>query len=39
MARVEGDFEKGSANGSVDALALILAAAHAWNKEQDPGLA
>jgi uridine phosphorylase len=39
MARVEGDFEKGSANGSVDALALVLAAARAWNKAQDPGLA
>jgi uridine phosphorylase len=30
MARVEGDFEKGHANGTVDALAVILAAARAW---------
>jgi hypothetical protein len=30
MAQTEGDFEKGEANGTVDALAVILAAAHAW---------
>lgn len=30
MARVEGDFEKGEADGSVDALAVISAAARAW---------
>lgn len=30
MARSEGDFEKGEADGSVDALAVILAAARAW---------
>lgn len=29
MARLEGDFEKGEANGSIDALALILEAARA----------
>ena len=29
MALVEGDFEKGDADGSVDALAVIIAAAHA----------
>jgi purine-nucleoside phosphorylase len=29
MAVLEGDFEKGEANGSVDALALIVAAASA----------
>ena len=30
MARVEGDFEKGEADGSVDALAIIKAAAGAF---------
>jgi uridine phosphorylase len=30
MARVEGDFEKGEADGSVDALAIIKAAACAF---------
>lgn len=30
MARIEGDFEKGEADGSVDALAVIVAAARAW---------
>lgn len=30
MALVEGDFEKGEADGSVDALAVIVAAARAW---------
>lgn len=30
MARVEGDFEKGDADGTVDALAVICAAASAW---------
>ena len=29
MAVVQGDFEKGEANGTVDALAVIMAAAHA----------
>ena len=29
MAVVQGDFEKGEANGTVDALAAIMAAAHA----------
>jgi purine-nucleoside phosphorylase len=29
MARNEGDFEKGEADGAVDALALIAAVAHA----------
>lgn len=29
MARVEGDFEKGEADGSIDALAVIVAAARA----------
>ena len=32
LARVEGDFEKGEADGSVDALAVIVAAARAWSK-------
>ena len=30
MASVEGDFEKGEADGTVDALAVIAAAARAW---------
>jgi uridine phosphorylase len=30
MAQVEGDFEKGEADGTVDALAVIAAAARAW---------
>ena len=30
MARVEGDFEKGEADGAIDALAVILTAAKAW---------
>lgn len=33
MARIEGDFEKGEANGSVDALAVIVAAARCWASE------
>ena len=32
MARIEGDFEKGEADGTVDALAVIHAAARAWRK-------
>ena len=31
MARVERDFEKGDADGTVDALAVIRAAVRAWN--------
>jgi uridine phosphorylase len=30
MARSDGDFEKGEAEGTVDALALVRAAAQAW---------
>ena len=30
MALVEGDFEKGEADGTVDALAVVHAAAVAW---------
>jgi uridine phosphorylase len=30
MAQVHGDFEKGEADGTRDALMVILAAAHAW---------
>jgi uridine phosphorylase len=30
MALIEGDFEKGEADGTVDALAVILAAARCW---------
>jgi uridine phosphorylase len=32
MALVEGDFEKGEADGTVDALAVICAAAMAWRR-------
>ena len=34
MARSEGDFEKGEADGTVDALAVIGAAAKAWLAKQ-----
>lgn len=34
MARSEGDFEKGEADGTVDALAVIGAAAKAWMADQ-----
>ena len=34
MARIEGDFEKGEADGSVDALAVIRAAAAAWFRQR-----
>jgi uridine phosphorylase len=30
MAQIEGDFEKGEADGAVDALAIAVAAARAW---------
>lgn len=30
MGRVDGDFEKGEADGTVDALAVIIAAARRW---------
>ena len=30
MALVEGDFEKGEADGTIDALAVIVAAARSW---------
>jgi purine-nucleoside phosphorylase len=32
MARIEGDFEKGEADGTVDALAVIWAAVSAWRR-------
>jgi uridine phosphorylase len=32
MARIEGDFEKGEADGSVSALGVIRAAGQAWQK-------
>jgi hypothetical protein len=32
MARIEGDFEKGEADGSVSALGVIRAAGEAWQK-------
>lgn len=34
MGRIEGDFEKGEANGTRDALDVILAAARAWRQGQ-----
>jgi uridine phosphorylase len=36
MGRIEGDFEKGEANGTRDALDVISAAAWAWHRVQDP---
>ena len=36
MALVEGDFEKGEADGTVDALAVIMSAAHAFVTGSDP---
>ena len=35
MARIEGDFEKGQADGTVEALAVICAAAEAWQQRAD----
>jgi hypothetical protein len=32
MALIEGDFQKGEADGTVDALAVVRAAAHAWRR-------
>jgi uridine phosphorylase len=33
MARVEGDFEKGDADGTIDALAVIIATARVWGQQ------
>ena len=30
MAQIDGDFEKGEADGAHDAMALLAAAAQAW---------
>jgi uridine phosphorylase len=35
MALIEGDFEKGEADGTVDALAVIRAAAEAWRGKRN----
>jgi nucleoside phosphorylase len=35
MARIEGDFEKGEANGAPDALRLLAATARAWRGGSD----
>jgi uridine phosphorylase len=35
MARVEGDFEKGEADGAIDALNVLRTAAEAWRSAQD----
>ena len=32
MASIEGDFEKGEANGAIDALAVVVAAANACHE-------
>jgi hypothetical protein len=32
MARAEGDFEKGEADGTVETLAVITAALHTWRR-------
>jgi uridine phosphorylase len=32
MGRIEGDFEKGEANGTRDALDVISAASRAWHR-------
>lgn len=37
MGRIEGDFEKGEANGTRDAMSVILAAARAWCRGRRPG--
>jgi uridine phosphorylase len=37
MGRIEGDFEKGEANGTRDALDVVAAAARAWHRVQNPG--
>jgi uridine phosphorylase len=37
MGRVEGDFEKGEADGAVDALAVIVAAARRFGRTASPG--
>lgn len=35
MALIDGDFEKGERDGSVDALAVIIAAVHGWRRIVD----
>jgi uridine phosphorylase len=35
MGRIEGDFEKGEANGTRDALDVISAAARTWRQVQE----
>jgi uridine phosphorylase len=39
MAQIEGDFEKGEANGARDSLDVISAAARAWRRTHEPGKA
>jgi purine-nucleoside phosphorylase len=34
LAQVEGDFEKGEANGTNDVLRVLTAAARAWREAQ-----
>ena len=33
MAQIEGDFEKGEADGSIDALSVVVTAAEAWRSK------
>jgi uridine phosphorylase len=35
MAKIEGDFEKGEANGAHDAMDVVLAAARAWRRHRE----
>jgi hypothetical protein len=35
MGRIEGDFEKGEADGAQASLALVAALASRWRSEQD----
>jgi hypothetical protein len=37
MARIEGDFEKGAAGGSQDALRMVGLVARAWLRAADQG--
>lgn len=37
MASVEGDFEKGEAQGSRDALDIVVRIARAWSRREGPG--
>lgn len=34
MARIDGDFEKGEADGSIDALSVVVAAVNTWARQR-----